>query len=297
MSRVEQVAVTDATVLLTGETGTGKELIARAIHHRSLRRDRPFVVVNCAALPATLIESELFGRERGAFTGAHQTQIGRFELANRGTIFLDEIGELPLELQPRLLRVVQEGQLERLGSPHTVDIDARLIAATNRDLIEEVRAGRFRRDLFYRLNVFPLTIPALRERREDIPALVHHLVDRLSASLRKRVDHVPADVMRALELYDWPGNVRELENVLQRAIILSMDTTLSLGDNWLPFLEPVATGSRLTLEEIDRRHITQTLAGSRWRVEGAGGAAQVLGMKPSTLRSRMAKLGIVRPGS
>ena len=297
MSRVEQVASTDATVLLTGETGTGKELIARAIHHRSLRRDRPFVVVNCAALPATLIESELFGRERGAFTGAHQTQIGRFELANRGTIFLDEVGELPIELQPRLLRVVQEGQLERLGSPHTVDIDARLIAATNRDLIEEVRAGRFRRDLFYRLNVFPLTIPALRERREDIPALVRHLVDRLATTLRKRIDHVPPDVIRALEAYDWPGNVRELENVLQRAIILSAGTTLSLGDNWLPFLEPVATGSRLTLEEIDRRHITQTLAGSRWRVEGVGGAAQVLGMKPSTLRSRMAKLGIVRPGS
>jgi len=297
MSRMEQVAATDATVLLTGETGTGKELIARAIHQRSRRRDRPFVVVNCAALPATLIESELFGRERGAFTGAHQTQIGRFELAHRGTIFLDEVGELPIELQPRLLRVVQEGQLERLGSPHTVEIDARLIAATNRDLVEEVRAGRFRRDLFYRLNVFPMTIPALRERREDIPALVRHLIERLSPGLRKRIDHIPPDVMRALELYDWPGNVRELENVLQRAIILSPGTTLSLGDNWLPFLEPVATGSRLTLEEIDRRHITQMLASSRWRVEGVGGAAQVLGMKPSTLRSRMAKLGIVRPGS
>jgi transcriptional regulator with GAF, ATPase, and Fis domain len=295
MSRVEQVANTDATVLLAGETGTGKELFARAIHLRSGRRDRPFVVVNCAALPATLIESELFGREKGAFTGAHATQIGRFELANRGTIFLDEIGELSLELQPRLLRVLQEGKLERLGSPHTVDVDARVIAATNRDLAEEVRENRFRRDLYYRLNVFPITLPSLRERRQDIPLLVRHAVAHLSAALRKHIDVIPAEVMHALESYDWPGNVRELENVLQRAIILSTDETLSLGDTWLPYLEPVAVGGRFTLAEIERRHISQTLAVRRWRIEGPEGAAQALGLKPSTLRSRMVKLGIVRP--
>jgi transcriptional regulator with GAF, ATPase, and Fis domain len=295
MSRVEQVAGTDATVLLSGETGTGKELFARAIHNRSLRAGRPFVVVNCAALPATLIESELFGRERGAFTGAHASQIGRFELANHGTIFLDEIGELPLELQPRLLRVVQEGQLERLGSPHTVDIDTRMIAATNRDLTQEVREGRFRRDLYYRLNVFPITLPALRERRDDIAPLVRHVVGRLTASLRKRIDTIPPDVMHALEAYDWPGNVRELENVLERAIILSPGATLSLGDSWLPYVEPVMVGGRLTLEEIERRHIVQILTSTRWRIEGAGGAAQVLGLKPSTLRSRMVKLSIARP--
>src|SRR5262245_30613226 len=295
MSRVEQVATTDATVLLAGETGTGKELFARAIHNRSQRRDRPFVVVNCAALPATLIESELFGRERGAFTGAHATQIGRFELANRGTIFLDEVGELPIELQPRLLRVLQEGQLERLGSPHTIDIDVRVIAATNRDLTEEVREGRFRRDLYYRLNVFPVTLPALRERREDIPHLVRHFVDRLVSPLRRRIDVIPHEVMRALEAYDWPGNVRELENVLQRAIILSTGSTLTLGETWLPYIEPVAVGGQMTLAEIQRRHIQQILANSRWRIEGKGGAAQVLGLKPSTLRSRMSKLGIARP--
>jgi transcriptional regulator with GAF, ATPase, and Fis domain len=295
MSRVEQVASTEATVLLSGETGTGKELFARAIHKHSLRRDRPFVVVNCAALPGSLIESELFGRERGAFTGAHATQIGRFELANRGTIFLDEVAELPVELQPRLLRVVQEGQLERLGSPHTVDIDVRVIAATNRDLSEEVREGRFRRDLYYRLNVFPITLPALRERREDIPALAHHIVERQSAGLRKRIDAIPPDVIRALESYDWPGNVRELENVLQRSIILAQSTTLSLGDTWLPHLEPVTVGGRLTLAEIERRHISQVLVNSHWRIEGSNGAAQVLGLRPSTLRSRMSKLGIARP--
>jgi transcriptional regulator with GAF, ATPase, and Fis domain len=295
MSRVEQVAETDATVLLCGETGTGKELLARAIHKRSRRRDRPFIVVNCAALPGALIESELFGRERGAFTGAHATQIGRFELANRGTIFLDEVAELPLELQPRLLRVLQEGQLERLGSPHTVEIDARVVAATNKDLAEEVREGRFRRDLYYRLNVFPVTLPALRERREDVPLLVRHLVDRLTAALKKRIDVIPPDVMRALEAYDWPGNVRELENVLQRAIILSNGGTLTLGDTWLPYIEPVAVGGSITLAEMERRHISQILANSRWRIEGKGGAAQVLGLKPSTLRSRMSKLGIARP--
>jgi transcriptional regulator with GAF, ATPase, and Fis domain len=297
MSRAEQVAETDATVLLLGETGTGKELVARAIHRRSRRRDRPFVVVNCAALPATIIESELFGRERGAFTGAHTTQIGRFELANHGTIFLDEIGELPLELQPKLLRVLETGQIERLGSPHTVEVDMRLITATNRDLLEEVRQGRFRADLYYRLNVFPITMPALRERRDDIPLLVRHLVGRLGRVLQKRIDVIPPPAMRALESYDWPGNVRELENVLQRAIILSAGGVLGLTDSWYPATDhiPSYTNGSGTLIEVERRHIVRVLEGCRWRIEGAGGSAQVLGLKPSTLRSRMLKLGIARP--
>jgi len=297
MSRIDQVAPTDATVLLYGETGTGKELVARAVHRRSPRRDRPFVVVNCAAMPAPLIESELFGRERGAFTGAHATQIGRFELANRGTLFLDEIGELPLEVQPRLLRVLQEGQVERLGNPRTVEVDVRVVAATNRDLAEEVRAGRFRRDLYYRLNVFPITLPSLAQRREDVPALVRHLVDRLGRSLRRRVTTIPDEVMAALQEHEWPGNVRELENVLQRAIILSKNGALTSREMWLPASEAMAPGAPETgtLVEVERRHIVRVLSGVRWRIEGTGGGAQILGLKPSTLRSRMVKLGIERP--
>lgn len=294
MFRVEQVATTDATVLLYGETGTGKELLARAIHRQSSRRAYPFVVVNCAAMPAALIESELFGRERGAFTGAHTSQVGRFELANRGTIFLDEIGELPLEVQPKLLRVLQEGQVERLGSPRTVDVDVRVVAATNRDLSEEVREGRFRRDLYYRLNVFPITLPSLRQHREDIPDLVRHLVQRLGGSLRKHIDTIPDDVLAALQAYDWPGNVRELENVLQRAIILSRGNTLTSVDLGVP-LDGMPAPESATLTEVERRHIVRVLSGARWRIEGAGGAAQLLGLKPSTLRSRMMKLGIARP--
>jgi transcriptional regulator with GAF, ATPase, and Fis domain len=295
MSQIEQVACTDATVLLFGETGTGKELLARALHRSSARRDRPFVVVNCAAMPAPLIESELFGRERGAFTGAHATQAGRFELANRGTLFLDEIGELPLELQPKLLRVLQNGQLERLGSPRTIDVDVRIIAATNRDLHEEIRQGRFRRDLFYRLNVFPLTVPSLRDRRDDIPLLVQHMVERHSRTLRKPIDTVPPAVMQAFEAYDWPGNIRELENVVQRAIILSRGGTLDLKDAWLPRGSEAVTTGCTALIDVERRHIVQVLESCRWRIEGLGGAAQALVMKASTLRSRMLKLGIGRP--
>jgi transcriptional regulator with GAF, ATPase, and Fis domain len=293
LSRVEQVSETDATVLLFGETGTGKELLAHAIHKRSRRRDRPFVIVNCAALPASLIESELFGRERGAFTGAHATQVGRFELANRGTLFLDEVGELPLELQPKLLRVLQSGELERLGSPRTIDVDVRLIAATNRDLVEEVRQGRFRRDLFYRLNVFPITVPSLRDRRQDIPLLVRHLVERHGRALRKPIDSVPQSVVQTLESYDWPGNIRELENVIQRAIIQSRGGTLELRDAWMP--EAASSGGGTTLVEVERRHILHILEACRWRIEGQGGAAQLLALKSSTLRSRMLKLGITRP--
>jgi transcriptional regulator with GAF, ATPase, and Fis domain len=277
MFRVEQVAATNASVLLLGETGTGKELLARAIHRRSPRRARSLVVVNCAALPGALMESELFGRERGAFTGAHVSQIGRFELANRGTLMLDEIGELPLELQPKLLRVLQEGQVERLGSPRSVDVDVRVIAATNRELAEEVRQGRF------------------RERREDIPLLVRHLVKRLSRSLQKPIDAIPASVMRTLEQYDWPGNIRELENVLQRAMILSTDTTLTLSDGWMPYPQPASTRELLALVDVERQHIRNILDMTRWRIEGPAGAADLLKMKPSTLRSRMAKLGVGRP--
>src|SRR5262245_17490202 len=229
MYRVEQVAATSATVLLLGETGTGKELVARAIHNQSPRRNKKFVVVNCGALPATLIESELFGHERGAFTGAHASQAGRFEVANGGTIFLDEIGELPLELQPKLLRVLQEGVVERVGSPHPVRVDVRIVAATNRNLADEVRAGRFRRDLYYRLNVFPITLPALRERRDDLPALVRHLAERLGRKLGRPVGRIAAGSLQALERHHWPGNVRELENVLQQAIILSRDGVLDLS--------------------------------------------------------------------
>jgi len=294
MFRVEQVASTSATVLINGETGTGKELLAKAIHRRSPRRSRALTVVNCAAMPANLIESELFGRERGAFTGAHATQIGRFELAHRGTIFLDEVGELSLELQPKLLRVLQEGQFERLGSPRSVEVDVRVIAATNRDLAEEVRQGRFRRDLYYRLNVFPITLPTLRQRRDDIPALVRHLVDRLGRAIGKTIDVIPPKVMELLERYDWPGNIRELENVLQSAIILSQGRTLTLRDAWMPATELVSSGG-VTLADVERHHIQTILGTTRGRIEGPGGAAQLLGLKPSTLRSRMLRQGIMRP--
>ena len=296
MYRVEQVAPTNASVLLLGETGTGKELVARAIHQRSARRHRSFVVVDCGALAATLIESELFGRERGAFTGAHLSQAGRFELANGGTVFLDEIGELPLELQPKLLRVLQEGQVERLGGSRVTRLDIRVIAATNRCLADEVRHGRFRRDLFYRLNVFPITLPALRERRDDLPALARHLVERLSRMLHKPIDRITDGAIQALQRHDWPGNVRELENVLQQGIILARDGVLDLADFAAGDAEtaPEPPPSR-SLVAVERHHIQQVLEHSSWRIEGAQGAAQVLGLRPSTLRTRMRKLGIGRP--
>jgi transcriptional regulator with GAF, ATPase, and Fis domain len=297
MFRVERVAATNATVLLLGETGTGKELVARAIHQRSSRRHRRFVVVDCGALPGSLIESELFGRERGAFTGAYTSQAGRFETANGGTIFLDEIGELPLELQPKLLRVLQEGEVERLGGGRTARVDVRIIAATNRNLADDVRAGRFRRDLYYRLNVFPITVPPLRERREDLPALVRFLSARFGRLLGRPIDRIAPGTFPALEQHAWPGNIRELENVLQQAIILARNGTLDLtgftGES-IDDAPPVRNPSR-SLIAVERDHIQCVLDHAGWRIEGAAGAALILGMPASTLRTRMRKLGIQRP--
>ena len=299
MHRVDLVASTNATVLLLGETGTGKELLARSIHERSARRTRNMVVVDCGALPSSLIESELFGRERGAFTGAHTAQAGRFEMANGGTVFLDEIGELPLELQPKLLRVLQEGQVERLGCMRTTRVDIRIIAATNRNLQEEVRRSRFRADLFYRLNVFPITVPPLRDRPDDLPALVHHLADRLGHELGRPIERIAPGSLEALARHQWPGNIRELENVLRRAIILSRDGLLDLSDfvgEPIDDVEaPASFASRVRpLAEAERDHVNFVLEQTGWRVEGLAGAAELLGLKPSTLRSRMQKLGIER---
>jgi transcriptional regulator with GAF, ATPase, and Fis domain len=296
---VNQVAATDATVLLLGDTGTGKELIARAIHQRSHRRHRPFVVVNCGAMALSLVESELFGRERGAFTGAHNAQAGRFEVANGGTVFLDEVGELPLEVQPKLLRVLQEGEVDRLGSPRTTRIDVRVIAATNRNLMEDVRTGKFRRDLFYRLNVFPIVLPALRDRRQDVPALVRHLCDRLGRQLGKMVESITPGSFEAILRHDWPGNIRELENVILQGLILSTDRTLDLTcfapQATAPATHPCAEGRTRCLVDVEGDYILQVLQSTRWRIEGSTGAAAILGLRPSTLRSRMIKLGIRRP--
>jgi DNA-binding NtrC family response regulator len=299
MFRVEQVAQTQATVLLLGETGTGKELVARAIHRRSARGQHRFVAVNCSALPATLIESELFGRERGAFTGASVSQPGRFELAHRGTLFLDEAGDLPLELQPKLLRVLQESQLDRLGSTRTTTVDVRVIAATNRDLMDDVRNDRFRRDLYYRLNVFPITLPALRERPEDIPILAAHFLKRFSRELRIPMGSISSPVMRALQDHQWPGNIRELENVIQRALILSSGGVISMDHVCLSNLSDpagvAAASPETTLQAVERNHILRILSSTSWRIEGPRGAARMLGLKPSTLRSRLQKLSIRRP--
>ncbi len=300
LGQVEQVAPTDSTVLITGETGTGKELVARAVHNLSRRKERPLVTVNCGAISAGLVESEFFGHEKGAFTGAIARKIGRFELADGGTIFLDEIGDLSADLQVKLLRVLQEGEIERVGGTRPIRVDVRVIAATHRDLEELVKAGSFRADLFYRLNVFPIRTPALRERREDIPLLVRYFVLKYAQKLGKRIESIPTEIMEPLCAYDWPGNIRELGNVLERSVIVSRGTVLELGD-WIPTAAPIAAraegmGSGQSLEEIERAHILATLEQTGWKVSGAGGAAHALGLKPTTLESRMKKLGIRRPG-
>src|SRR2546427_2321684 len=291
---VETVAATDSTTLITGETGTGKELIARAIHHLSNRKDGVLVKVNCAAIPAGLIESELFGHEKGAFTGALARKIGRFELADKATIFLDEVGEIPVELQTKLLRVLQEGEFERLASTKTIKVNVRVGAATNRELEREVQEGRLRPDLYYRLNVFPIHLPALRDRKQDIPLLATYFIKKYAADLGKKVEAIAPTAMEALKAYPWPGNIRELEHVIERAIILSQGPQLELGE-WLP--KPSATSggtAATTLEEVERAHILETLECTGWRVSGEKGAAKLLDLKPTTLEARMKKLGISR---
>ena len=292
--KVEQIAPTDTTVLILGETGTGKELIARAIHHLSRRKDRALVKVNCATLPSNLIESELFGHEKGAFTGAYARQLGRFEVANGASLFLDEIGELPLELQPKLLRVIQDGEFERLGSSGTIKVDVRLIAATNRNLEEEVRRGRFREDLWYRLNIFPITVPPLRERMEDIALLVDFFVDKITKRMGKSIESIPVSVMNTLQGYHWPGNIRELENVLERAVINSSGPKLHLVDELKKPPKDV-TAAQKTLNEVERDYIVRVLEQTHWKVSGQNGAAEILGLDRSTLRARMRKLGIRQP--
>ncbi len=290
LMKVDQVAPTDATVLLLGETGTGKELIARAIHNSSKRKVQRMVIVNCAALPASLVENELFGRERGAYTGALTREIGRFELADRSTIFLDEIGELPLELQGKLLRILQEGDFERLGCSKTIHVDVRVIAATSRNLEAAVKEGKFREDLFYRLNVFPIRIPPLRERREDVPMLTWHFLRELGGKMGRDVESVQAATMKMFQGYAWPGNVRELRNVIERNLILHAGPVFEAGFEGVA--TPVIVGT--TIEEVERNHIGATLARSSWRIRGLGGAAETLGLKPTTLEARMKKLGIFR---
>ena len=296
LREIETVAATESTVLIYGETGSGKELIARAIHTLSNRRQNAFVKLNCAAIPTGLLESELFGHEKGAFTGAINQQIGRFELANHGTVFLDEIGEIPLELQPKLLRVLQERAFERLGSSRTLRTDARLIAATNRDLQKMVNDEKFRSDLFYRLNVFPVRVPPLRERTEDIPLLVRHFVQQFSRRMNKMIDTIPAEAMTALMRYEWPGNIREMQNFIERAVILSSGHTLQVPLSDFRAEAPTAIPNATdTLEQAERKHITKVLEETKWVVAGPRGAALRLGMKRSTLQLRMKKLGILRP--
>jgi len=292
LKKAEQVASTDSAVLILGETGTGKELIARTIHDMSRRRDHPMVNVNCAALPSTLIESELFGREKGAYTGALAREIGRFELADKSTIFLDEIGELPPETQSKLLRVLQEGEFERLGSPKTMRVDVRVIAATSRNLQAMVQEGKFREDLFYRLNVFPIVIPPLRERREDIPALVWHLLHSLGNRMGRNIEGVHAATMRDLQNYPWPGNVRELANVIERNLIVNTGPVFRAE---LPEAQNNSNRTLRPLEEVESEYLQKVLQSTRWRVRGSGGAAEILGLKATTLEARLKKLGIRRP--
>jgi transcriptional regulator with GAF, ATPase, and Fis domain len=300
LDNVRKVAETDATVLIMGETGTGKELIARAVHSSSHRKDRPLIKINCAALPAGLVESELFGHEKGAFTGAIARRVGRFELAHGGTIFLDEIGELPADAQVKLLRVLQEREFDRVGGTAPIKVDVRVLAATNRDLLRAVREKTFREDLYYRLSVFPLHLPPLRDRKEDIPPLALFLVNKFAARIGKRIEGVEKETMRRLLAYPWPGNVRELENVLERAVILAAGPTLEIGADLLPLnIEPVASERQAaeqpaTLEATEREHILSVLRQTGWVVEGPRGAARILDLHPNTLRSRMKRLGIRR---
>ena len=291
LKQIEQVAPTDSTVLIQGETGTGKELLAHAIHDLSCRKGRLMIKVNCAALPPTLIESELFGREKGAYTGALSKQIGRFELADASTIFLDEIDSLPLDLQAKLLRVLESGEFERLGSPRTVKVDIRIISATNRELAKVVSEGRFREDLYYRLNVFQITVPPLRERREDILPLIWAFVQEFSKRMGKRIESIPQKAVEALQTYPWPGNVRELRNITERAMILSTGPVLHLD---LPKLAQPDSNHCRTLEEIEKKHIIEALNATGWQVSGKDGAAEILGLNPKTLTSRMQRLGIQR---
>jgi transcriptional regulator with GAF, ATPase, and Fis domain len=293
LEQIRQVAATDATVLLLGETGTGKELFATQIHELSSRRARAMVRVNCAAIPATLIESELFGREKGAFTGALARQVGRFELADASTIFLDEIGDLPLEVQVKLLRVIEERKIERLGSPRSISVDTRIIAATHRDLEQSIASGAFREDLFYRLNVFPIRVPPLRDRAEDVPMLVWRFVEEFSKAFGKRIDSISKESLAALQQYAWPGNIRELRNVVERAMITATGPRLTIT---LPSASAAAARRSSRLVDVEREHIRGVLERAGWRVRGAGGAADRLGLKPTTLETRMSKLGLKRPG-
>jgi formate hydrogenlyase transcriptional activator len=292
LEQVQHVAATDSTVLLLGETGSGKEMFAAEIHRLSARAARPMVRVNCAAIPATLLESELFGRERGAYTGALARQIGRFELADRSTIFLDEIGDLALDVQVKLLRVLEERQFERLGSPKSVRVNTRIIAATHRDLEQLVADGSFREDLYYRLNVFPIRVTPLRERAEDVPLLVTRFVDEFSKAFGKRIDSIDEETISRLKNYSWPGNIRELRNVVERAMILATGPRLTVP---LPSTSPASTRQSVKIKDVEAEHFRNVLESTRWRIRGIGGAADRLGLPPTTLEARLAKLGLKRP--